>query len=204
MNPRLRDETLFAELQAQWQAERCLRIEDFMDGAAAREIRDALRAEAHTLTSEPAWVLSYQFFRFSWQAEENCDHGICRFGRWWKTDAVAWINRLTGRDLVVDPHKMMHATLYGKGCFLEPHNDYDGRRQIAYVVGLTEDSWPRTEGGHLEMLRADRVEHQAPGFGSLDLFDVSDEATAPTHRIPLLTRPVERRAFGGWLVEEGE
>ncbi len=200
LHPRLTDKAVFAELQAQWRATKNIRIDPFLADEVVRELRDAFREQVFELTSEPGWSLSYQYFRYGFQPESDCDHAICRFGRWLETEGVAFIRRLTERDVIVDPTNSLQTTLYGKGCFLEAHNDYDGYRKITYVIGLTEDRWDSGIGGHLEMLVGGEVACRPPGFGSVDLFDVSTEEVAPTHRIPLVTQPLERRVVVGWLV----
>ena len=92
------------------------------------------------------------------------------------------------------------ATLYTKGCYLAPHNDYDGTRAIAYVLGLSPRPWSAAQGGHLEFLSADGrrvLERRAPGWNTLDLFDV--HRAPPLHRVPLVTEHVERRTLTGWF-----
>ncbi len=200
LHPDLRDPGRVAELQAAWAETGNLRLDPFLDPQAALALRDALRGLPHELTSEPVWQLGFQYFRYPWQPQADCDHVTCAFGRWWRGEGAAWLGRLAGRALVSNPGEQLQASLYGKGCFLEWHNDHDGVRQVAYVVGLTEQRWDPADGGHLEFLHGGQVTRRAPGWGTLDLFDVSVEATAPVHRIPLMTQAHERRAFLGWLV----
>jgi Rps23 Pro-64 3,4-dihydroxylase Tpa1-like proline 4-hydroxylase len=98
--------------------------------------------------------------------------------------------------------RMVVSTLFQRGSFLDPHNDYDGVRCCAFVLGLTETAWPASDGGHLEFLaiaggEVRVIERRAPGWNTLDLFDVT--GTGCLHQVPILTRDVERRALAGWF-----
>lgn len=89
---------------------------------------------------------------------------------------------------------------YTRGSYLDVHTDQGADRLIAYVVGLTADTWPAADGGHLEFLEADFetvAERVAPGFGTLDLFTVYP--LLRPHRVPLLKKPVTRVSINGWL-----
>jgi Rps23 Pro-64 3,4-dihydroxylase Tpa1-like proline 4-hydroxylase len=97
---------------------------------------------------------------------------------------------------------MVTATLYSRGCYLDAHNDTDGSRALAFVLGLTREPWPAERGGHLEFLDtgggAIRVrERRPPGWNTLDLFDV--RRPDHIHRVPLVEDPVLRLAVSGWF-----
>jgi len=78
----------------------------------------------------------------------------------------------------------------------------DGARRVAYVLGLTRTAWPAEHGGHLEFLAVRDgavvvTERRAPGWNTLDLFDVV--GTNRLHQVPIVTADVERRAIPGWF-----
>lgn len=188
-------------LATRWQITRNLRIDDFLVPEAAEALADALRGQPHTLRCGNG-PLTFLYGECTLIPEPDCGHPTCAFARWWHGAGRGVIEGLTGRALSSPPDARVVATLYGKGCYLDTHNDFDGHRAVAYVLGLTRTRWPADEGGHLEFLGVENGEvvvreRRAPGFNTLDLFEVC--GSPPPHRIPIVTRHHERRAISGWF-----
>lgn len=206
-------------LQLAWAAQRNLRVTDVLKAEVATALLAALRLQPYQLRSGPApgegpGALGFQYGECTLVPEVDCDHVTCAFARWWHGPGRTWLAHLTGMALTSPEDARIVATLYGKGCYLEAHNDFDGQRALAYVLGLTPGQWPAEEGGHLEFLAMGAmdavVERRPPGFNTLDIFDVSriegpggsvarGPTFGPVHRIPLVTQHVERRAISGWF-----
>jgi hypothetical protein len=202
LHPRLRDPAVLADLRATWQAERSLRIADFLAEDAAVALRDAVRACPHTLLMSPSDQLAFQYWVFTQVPDAACDHVICRAARWLWTDGVAWVAALTDLPLVPPEDRQLVATLYDKGSYLDCHNDWNDARQVAFILGLTTAAWPAEDGGWLEFYDTDPdgghlVERRPPGWNTLDLFDV--RGLDHPHAVPIVTRRAERRALSGWF-----
>jgi hypothetical protein len=201
--PRWEDPVLRDETASIWQRTRSLRIDGLLVDEDARALRDALRGLPHELRgggNSPSFA--FQYGSLGNIPEPDCDHMLCQFGRWWWSIGLAFVNDITGMSLHPPEDRMVVSTLFQRGSFIDPHNDYDRVRRCAFILGLTEATWPASEGGHLEFLEMDgsevRVcERRAPGWNTLDLFDVT--GTDRVHQVPILTRDVERRAFSGWF-----
>ncbi len=191
-----------AGLRATWQERGSIRVERFLADDVAVALRDTARNTATELRVSPPDRFAFQYWAATLVPESDCDHHLCRFGRWLWSDAVAWVSALTDLPLAPPADRLLVATHYDKGSYLDPHDDWDGARQVAFVLGLTDDVWPADQGGHLEFLAADDqavrvIERRAPGWNTLDLFDV--RASARPHMIPILRRRAERRAISGWF-----
>ena len=202
LHPRLRDPAAVDELRARWRDEHALRIPDILDPAEAHALLDALRVAPHLLTTAPDDRLYFQYWSFSQIPDADCDHVICRAGRWLWSDGVAFLSALTGIELAPPDDRHLVATHYDKGSYLDIHNDWNGTRKVAFVLGLTESHWPHDEGGWLEFVTSDAdgtrtLSRQPPGWNTLDLFDVR-QPDHP-HTVPILTRRAERRALSGWF-----
>ena len=179
-----------------------IRIERFLDEAVLAAVRDEVRVASHELHVGDRLDFAFQYWAYAFVPDAECEHVLCRFGRWWWSDGVAAIARLTGLSLAAPADRQVIATHYDKGSFLDPHNDYDGTRQVAFVLGLTVDAWPADDGGWLEFFGSDGAavsitERRPPGWNTLDLFDV--RAPTRSHAIPILRRRAERRAISGWF-----
>lgn len=195
------DDAAVAALRAAWQDAGSVRVAPVLDDAAARDVVDAVRAQPHALAVGRAG-LGFQYHAYALVPEDGCEHLLCRFGRWLWTDGVALASAISGLALAPPPDRTFVCTRYDKGCYLDPHNDHDGARAVAFVLGLTEASWPAEDGGHLEFLATDAVgvrvvERRAPGWNTLDLFDVRGRDRV--HAVPIVRRRVERRAVIGWF-----
>ena len=200
--PRWEDAAQRAEATAIWQKNRSLRIDGLLVDDDARVLRDELRTLPNALRGASPPAFSFQYSALGNVPDADCDHVLCQFGRWWWSAGVAFAAGITGMSLRPPEDRMVVSTLFQRGSFLDPHNDYDGVRRCAYVLGLTETAWPPSDGGYLEFLgmAGDEVqvtERRAPGWNTLDLFDVT--GVHCLHHVPILTRDVERRAIAGWF-----
>ena len=179
-----------------------VRIAPFLDDAVIAALREEIRAASHELQVMTRIDFAYQYWQHTYVPDEACDHVMCRFGRWLWSDGAAWIADYTGIACAAPPERQVVATHYDKGSFLDPHNDTNNERKVAFVLGLTIDTWPAEEGGWLEFLSSDGVavsvaERRPPGWNTLDVFDV--RAPTRSHAIPIVRRRAERRAISGWL-----
>ena len=174
-----------------------LRIPGFLGPELAGVLQRALRAQNFEFVRSDTEL--FQHYRYPFWPDEACDHPLCAFARWLRTDGAAWVSAISGRDLVSPVEQIFVGFWYGKGSWLDPHNDFGKGRAIAFVIGLTSETWPAEEGGWLEFLDADgRVrERRPPGFGTVDLFDVSHPRQI--HQVPMLTGHHERLTISGWF-----
>ena len=200
----LTTDAAIAALRDRWiTSDRCIRIENILEPALTEELREAVREQPHTLMSRATLDISFQYWAYAFTPEADCDHVMCRFGRWLFGDGSAWLSKVTDMDLVRSRDNLVVATHYTKGSHLGVHNDFDGKRRVAFVFGLTppEQHLPVPDG-HLDFLAVDdggvhMRERRAPGWNTLDVFDVT--GTARLHRINIVRTHAERRAFTGWL-----
>ncbi len=202
LHPRLRDPSVIRALSDTWRRNRSLRLTPLMTVEAALEVQAALLESTFSLLAPPPGQFRFQLWTLSFPPEAAPDPVLAAFGRWLLSDVVDLCAAITGLPLVPAADRMLLAALYTRGCYIDPHNDADGARRVAYVVGLTEGSWPAEEGGHLEFLSVERdavvvTERRPPGFNSLDLFDVFDRH--PIHQVPPMLNDHPRRVFAGWF-----
>lgn len=202
LHPSLTDERTIDHLRAHWHTRGSLRVAPFLAEDTAEELHGAVQQQPLTLQAPPPSTFNFQYWAYAFQPEPACDHLLCRVGRWLFSDGAAWVSALTGLRLGPPADRVLMTTLYSRGSYLDAHNDHDGARQVAYILGLTRDTWPAEHGGHLEFLRADErsvhvIERRPPGWNTLDLFDV--RRPVHLHRVPILRRRAERRAITGWF-----
>lgn len=173
-----------------------LRLDGFVDHDTAQALHDALVAQEFEFARSPTDL--FQHARYPIWPDDDCDHPICAFARWFRTDGAAWISAVTGRDLVGPREEVLVGYWYGKGGFLDLHNDFGKGRAVALVLGLTPTTWPAEEGGWLELHgpAGHVVERRPPGFGTADLLDVSHPRHP--HQIPMLTTHQRRLTITGW------
>lgn len=201
LHPELNAPPARRALRARWEETRSLRIEPFLAEDAAARLLEALRQAPFRLVTTSPGSFAYQLWEHTYAPEPACEHVLCAFGRFLHEDGLALVREVTGLPLAPREDRAVTATLYTRGCYLDAHNDSDGARAVAYVVGLTPGRWPAERGGHLEFLEpaggSVRVrERRAPGWNTLDLFSVVEDRP---HRIPIVRDPVERRAISGWF-----
>lgn len=203
LHPDLRESAAAATLRDRWREAPCLRIDGLLRDSIAETLLTELRSQPFALKAQPPpAAMTYQYFEWSLTPDTDCDHFTCRFGRWWFGELREWLAQITGLELAPPPEGMLVSTLYTRGSYLSAHNDYDGARAVAYILGLTRASWPPEDGGHLELLTATETnvvvaERRTPGWNTLDIFDV--RAPNRLHRVPIVTLDVERRAITGWF-----
>lgn len=120
---------------------------------------------------------------------------------WLQHDLPALATALTGRRVHPPTHSAVPLCVFRKGCYLDTHNDYSSGAAIAWVLGLTRESWDLDLGGSLEFVSnregSDVLERRRPGFNTLDLYTV--HPVARWHRVPLLRTDVLRVTVSGWL-----
>lgn len=200
LSPALADPARLEDLRAAWRASGGnLRIEGFLGEDAARRALAAARVEPHRLAlPSPDEALTYQFWAASFAPEPDCEHPLCALGRFLLGSGREWVEALTGQALAPAPDRAVAAGAYIKGSYLDPHDDFGRGRALAFVLGLTPEPWPAALGGHLEFLdpAGAVVERRAPGWNTLDLFDV--RAPGRAHRVPILREHLERRTVYGW------
>lgn len=205
LHPRLQDPTVLRALAETWQRTGSLRLTPLMTEAAARKVHAALLESPFGLLSPEPGQFRYQFWGLSFTPEDHVNPDLKAFGLWLFGDVVRLCATITGQPLTPTSDRKLLSALYCRGCYLDAHNDADGQRRVAYIVGLTADRWPAEEGGHLEFLDVEQgavvvTERRPPGWNSLDLFDVFDRR--PLHRVQPLLNDHPRRVFSGWFYGE--
>lgn len=209
LRPRLADPAVLAPLRAQWAATRRLRLEH----ALAPELADAVLdlAARHPFTfyerqpSQDSEVRCVFWRQVHALPDPNTPAPLAlhRLRRLIEVDLPALASAITGQALSAAAGSGVAIDFYTRGSYLDAHTDQGHDRLVAYVVGLTAETWPPEDGGHLEFLAPDEhtvLDRVAPGYGSLDLFTVYP-LTRP-HRVPLLKKPVTRLSINGWLTGE--
>lgn len=198
----LRADARISHLRKEWNTHRSIRIEPFLEEATAIELLEHLRAQPFSFRAAEPSRFNFQYWELETAPHSECQHPTCTVARWWWSEGAGWLSDLTGMKLGAPPGDILVSTLYDKGCYLDPHSDSDGSRQLAFVLGLTREAMSLDDGGHLEFLGVDdgvvRVhERRLASWNSLDIFDVRDQGLV--HRVSLVTKPSERRALSGWF-----
>ncbi len=107
------------------------------------------------------------------------------------------VKRVTGDSRPVKADAQ--ATLYAPGHFLTRHNDTEGSRLYAYVMGFARN-WRAEWGAQLQFLREDGgvEESLVPSFNTLTLFSVPQ--LHHVSHVPVFA-PIGRFAITGWFYE---
>jgi len=207
LNPRLRDSAVLDDLRNAWAAGRRIRITELMAPGLAERFADAALNGSWSFfekhVNEVHCVAWSQVHRYP-EAGETSDFAVMPEAmQLFMRDIPALASAVTGQALhrVADEGLAIH--WYTKGSYLDVHTDQGADRLVAYVLGLTRESWPAERGGHLEFLEPDErtvIDRIAPGFDTLDLFTIYP-LTRP-HRIPILQDHVVRLSVNGWLTGE--
>lgn len=205
LHPRLGDPGEVAALAARWrETGGCLRI----DGLLAPGLAEALEGALLELPFESHLEHDEHVRCFFWRCivavpgpdAPPLPPPFDRAARLVLRDIPALAAAISGRPVRGPTSEWVIACRYRKGSYLDVHNDHGPGQAIAYVVGLTRAAWPAEQGGHLEFLASDRetvLERRAPGWDTLDLYDVHP---APRwHRVPLLLEHAERLTLSGWI-----
>lgn len=209
LDPRLADAAALAPLRAEWAATRRLRLEHALDPKLTEALLDLSALHPFTFferqpsqDSEVRCVFWRQVHALP-DPDTPAPLVLHRLRRFIEVDLPALASAITGQALRAAAGSGVAIDFYTRGSYLDAHTDQGHDRLVAYVVGLTAETWPPEDGGHLEFLAPDEhtVLHRvAPGYGSLDLFTVYP-LTRP-HRVPLLKKPVTRLSINGWLTGE--
>ena len=183
----------------EWRSKRCIRLH----GAFEHGVLAAAYAELPSLSFELSVSFGPGFAFQYWKRilDEQDPPAIERLVAWLTGPGLAWAREVTGLQLVSPPARSLAACLYTKGCFLDVHNDRQPGRAVAYVIGLTPETWPPDEGGQLsfhETLDGPRTETRAPGWNTLDLFDVRQ---GRWHGVSMLRTHRQRYVIAGWFHE---
>lgn len=205
VHPRLLDPEVLAALASEYAtAGGSIRVPQVLAPGLADALPDALRAlpfSAHCLHDEHVRCFFWRcVVAIPGPAEEPLPAPLDRLARFVTHDLPALASAITGRRVLGPTEDWIPVCLYQKGSYLDAHEDHGVGRASAFVLGLTRGAWPPEAGGHLEFLADDRatvVERRAPGWDTLDLYDV--RPVVRWHRVPLLVEHVERLTVSGWL-----
>lgn len=206
LHPRLGDRAVLDGLASAWARTRRLRIEDALDPELADALVDLAgahpfaRFERHV--SDVRALFWRQVHRLP-DPHETAPTALHALRRMIDIELPDLASAITAQSLRAAAGEGIAIDYYTRGSYLDAHTDQGADRLIAYVIGLTAESWPPEDGGHLEFLAPDEhtvLDRIAPGYGSLDLFTIYP-LTRP-HRVPMLRRPVTRLSINGWLTGE--
>ncbi len=189
-----------APLAQAFATEGAVRIERAFDEAVAAAALEALRGEAHIPDLHPH-EHGYQLWRSSWVPEPACAHDLCGLGRWLFAEGRQLAERVSGLQLGVGEGGVLVSDRHHKGMYVEPYDEADGVRAVAFQVGLTPCTWPAEWGGHVQVLGPDDAVRSswAPDWNTLDLFDVRVQAR---RRLPILREHTEGFVISGWYTLE--
>jgi hypothetical protein len=214
LHPRLHDEAVLAELRRAWAAGGgAIRIAEVLAPGLADDLaRAAMTRLPYEAYHQPAGSRVRCFFwrcvidagaqvRGEARGEPPFDQAADLVLR-----DLPWLARTLGGRSLAPPAPLLGFCRYRKGCYLDAHEDeWEGAPAAAFVLGLTRERWPASEGGHLTFLAEDRVTALGtlpPGFDTLDLYDV--HPVPRWHAVPLLEVHRERLTLSGLLVDQGE
>lgn len=216
LSPHLSDPTHLAALRADWATRRRLRIPDALDPDLTDALVDLASSHPFQLFERHVSDVRALFWRQTHRLpappatpppsappEAPVPEALHALRELIDRDLPALASAITGQSLRAAAGDGIAIDFYTRGSYLDAHTDQGADRLIAYVIGLTADTWPHEDGGHLEFLAPDEhtvLDRVAPGYGSLDLFTIYP-LTRP-HRVPLLRRPVTRLSINGWLTGE--
>lgn len=206
LDPRLSDPEVLAELGRMWGRTRRLRVDDALDPDLADALVDLAAAHPFTYLERHVSEVHGLFWRQIHalpSATTPAPDVLVRLRRLVMVDLPDLASRITGQNLHSAAGEGVAIDFYTRGSYLDAHTDQGSDRLIAYVIGLTAETWPAEEGGHLEFLGPDEhtvLDRIAPGYGTIDLFAIYP-LTRP-HRVPILRKPVTRLSINGWLTGE--
>jgi 2OG-Fe(II) oxygenase superfamily len=205
-----------AELRAEYARRRRVIVPGLLEERLARAVARTLPDRAWNLACstrvrQPDGKYQWQNYWSAVRPSAHCAAGcwaLCGFGTSLLggplcelvraiTDNPRLMNRLGPRGT-----PMMVAQAYGKGCYLEPHDDQvvDGgdRRAVAFVWHASE-RWERPFGGLLGFVTAE-PEQWVPRFNDLHVFEVGIHNR---HEVTLVTEDAVRYSLSGWWYEPG-
>lgn len=206
LHPRFERPEVIHALRAEWAQSRRLRISEVLRPGLAERIANAAlerpfgffekhQAEVHAVF----WRQPHHF-----GDAHNDFPELSTLQTVLLRDLPALATAVTGQALeALETQETVVFDLYTRGSYLDPHTDQGAERLVAYVLGLTRDSWPAEQGGHLEFLELDErtvIDRVSPGFDTLDLFCIYP--LLRPHQVPLVQVPVTRLSINGWLTGE--
>lgn len=207
LHPDLLGEQVKENLSLKWKNRSNLRLEPFLHEHKTRGILEEIQKRPFHLRATSPGQFRFQYWQMTIPFHGEDETILGDFCRWFTKDFCEWTSSWTGRDLQINGDEQLLSTLYTKGCYLDPHNDFDGKRNVAYILGLTRQKWKYLDGGYLEFLSTSKdgyevAERREPGWNSLDLFDVS--LKRHLHQVSMLKEKHERRVFAGWLYQKNK
>jgi len=205
LHPDLESKSAQQDILQRWQQNPDLRLSPFLSNEAAAVLLADLQSRPFQLSAPTPGCFRYQYWILGIPFSTTEESPLGEFCRWFSVQGAHFFSACTGSSLRLKEKEQLLSTLYTRGCYLDPHNDYDGLRSVAYIIGLTAESWPSHLGGWLEFLQAEQdtvriTEARPPGWNTIDLFDVS--RTSFLHQVSMLLEDRKRRAITGWLYEE--
>ena len=189
----------FRAAQNLWESHRNVRLDNAFEPDLIDSIYETLPTLSYQLTHQVSPGFSFQYYKTIIDRHWDPFQPYATLWTWLNGEGLDWLEALTGLQLAPPSPKNVSVALYTKGCYLEPHNDTGHERAIAFVIGFTPQEWDAEQGGHLHFLDSNRTvtESRAPGYNSLDFFDVRNEGQC--HEIPMLTQHVQRYTISGWF-----
>jgi len=209
LHPRLVDPRALADLRAAWRQARWIRIDDALAPGLAEAIADAALAHAFEPVYRHEADVRCFFFRQVHAFARAASDVPATFGPIARVHDLivralpALASAVTGQRLEAIDNAGVAIDCYTRGSYLDAHTDRGPGRLVAYVIGLTRDAWPASDGGWLERLAPDArtvIERVPPGFDTIDLFTI--HPLLRPHRVSLLGAPVTRLSINGWLTGE--
>lgn len=202
LHPRLSDPKVVADLRARWAETRRLRIDDALAPGLAEALVEGAAEHPFAFFERHVSDVRCVFWRQVHTYDDVAFRPMRLARELLAVELPRFVSELSGQWLR-QAGEGFAVDYYTRGSYLDVHTDQGSERLIAFVVGLTHDTWPHEDGGHLEFLEADEhtvADRVAPGFGSLDLFCVYP--LLRPHRVPLLRRQVTRLSINGWMSGE--
>jgi len=202
LNPLLQQPAEINGLAQRWCDHPNVRIPAFLSEDHALSLWNELcHRPLHLHTTTPG-RFRYQYWADAIHIDKEENPVTSSFARWLYTEGLSWIAHWTEQALSPPEDRQFLTTLFTQGCYLDPHNDADGKRAIAFVLGLTREQWKEDEGGSLAFLRCNDTnvslaERRPPGWNTLDLFSVHNRTFL--HQVQLLKTDRKRRAMAGWF-----
>jgi hypothetical protein len=209
LNPELNHPNRIEVLRAAWNEHKFVRISGLFDVDSLHAIGTAIQNQSFTLCgSDPdalvrSDVIQYQNFQRVLRPNESEEPVLNQLVDWVNHSLASWVGGLVDRALQGDPAGQVLCTLYSRGGYLDPHNDWDGSRSVAYVIGLTPPPWEPKDGGCLEMMsrQGEMLAQYPPGWNTLDLFDVT--GAGYMHQVSMVRSERLRWAIPGWFFPQG-
>ena len=188
-------------MRDKWQRTRNLRLTSLFEPQAFQAVYQALPFLPFSLAYSSQADFGYRYWKAPFANRATTHASLQPLIDWLLGPGTDWVAELTHSPIQPPQWDGLAACLFTKGSYLERHNDRDGSRAIAFVIGLTPETWPAQDGGHLRFYASDSAPHfteeRPPGYNTLDLFDV--EAGACWHSVSMLRHHRQRYTLSGWF-----